>query len=98
MVKKPGLRLRDRISVEISRPHGRASVEACRGVLDINELNCRCHLPKPPKDEVWIQVQARDADGNWQSVTQYIRVERRARHSGGAQAYFRCWCDQRAAP
>jgi hypothetical protein len=36
--------------------------------------------------------------GNWQSVSQYIRVERRARHFGGAQAYFRCGCDQRAVP
>lgn len=29
-------------------------------------------------------------------MTQYIRIEGRARQFGGAQAYFRRWCDQRA--
>jgi hypothetical protein len=31
-------------------------------------------------------------------VTQYTSVERRARHFGGAHAYFRSWCDQRTVP
>jgi hypothetical protein len=72
-------------------------VEQCR-VLDINELNRRDHLPKPPANETWIQIQVRDADGNWQTMTQYIKVDcvpGRFRFSG-SRPYFRCWCDRRA--
>lgn len=79
------------------RPRTGGSVEACQ-VLDVNGLNRRGHLPTPPADETWIQVRMRDADGNWQTVTQYVRVERvsgRFRF-GGSRAYFRCWCDRRA--
>jgi hypothetical protein len=54
----------DRISVEMSRPHERATSKRV-GDLDRNEPNRRGHLPKPPKDEIWIQVQVRDGDGNW---------------------------------
>jgi len=52
----------------------------------------------PSTDEIWIQVQVRDPDGNWQTVTQYIRVERVPGHFrfGGSRPYFRCWCDRRA--
>jgi hypothetical protein len=78
----------------MSRPRERGSVETCH-VLDVNKLNRRGHLPKPPADEARVEVRVRDADGNWQTVRQYIRVERRPRHFGATPAYFPCWCDRR---
>lgn len=77
----------------MSRPRTRASVEACR-VLDVNELNRRDHLPTD--ETFWVQVRVCNADGNWETVRQYIDVERRPCHFGGARPYFRCWCDRRA--
>lgn len=78
----------------MSRPRTRVSVDACE-VFDINELNGRGHLPTPPADE--ISFWAPDGNGNGQTVTQYIRVERVPRHFGGSQPYFVCRrCDQRA--
>jgi hypothetical protein len=76
------------------RPRQHVTVEECR-VLDVNALNRRDHLPRPPKDETWVQVQVRDGD-DWQTVTQYIKVERRPCHFGGTRHYFRCWCDRPA--
>jgi hypothetical protein len=78
----------------MSRLRERASVEACQ-VLDVNALNRRDHLPTPPADETRVQVQVRDADGNWHTVTQYIHVDRVPRHFGGTQPYFICWCGRR---
>jgi hypothetical protein len=70
------------------------TVEECR-VLDVNEMNRRSHLPIRPQDETWVQVQVWDVDGNWHTVTQYIHVERRLCHLGGARAFFRCCsCDR----
>jgi hypothetical protein len=66
-------------------------------VFDVNELNRRGHLPIPPADETWIQIRVRDGKGNWQSVIQYIRVDRVPhRPFGGTQPYFVCWCGRRA--
>jgi hypothetical protein len=75
------------------RPRTRASVEQYR-VFDIGELD-RDHLSST--DQTWIMVQVRDADGNWQTVQQFIHIARRPRHFGGAQAYFRCSRCDRAA-
>lgn len=81
------------------RPRERYSVDECQ-VLDANQMNRIGHLPIPPADEIWIQVRVRDSDGNWQTVTQYIRVERVPRRFGearsGTRHHFRCWCDRRA--
>lgn len=79
----------------MSRPRTRASVDACE-VFDINELNRRGHLPTPPADETWISFRITEGNGNGQTVTQYLRVERVPRHFGGVRPYFRCWCGRRA--
>jgi hypothetical protein len=77
----------------MSRPRERGSVETCH-VLDVNKLNRRGHLPKPPADEAQVEVRVRDEDGNWQ--TEAIHPCRAPpaplRRNAGL---FPCWCDRR---
>ena len=59
----------------MSRPRERASVDECR-VLDVNEMNRRGHLPKPPKDETWIEVQVRNCrqqENTWELGCAFVR-------------------------
>lgn len=78
----------------MSRPRERGSISEYQ-VLDVNWLNRREALPAPPADQTWVQLRVCDVNGNWDTRTQYIDIER-IPCGAGMRPYFRCWCSARA--